>query len=35
MIRWLIKVRFAAHYGLNSDVEQRPKSAKSRREWKE
>jgi hypothetical protein len=29
MIRWLIKVRFAVHYGLNSDIELRRKSATS------
>jgi hypothetical protein len=28
MIRKAHQVRFAAHYGLNSDVELRPKSAK-------
>jgi hypothetical protein len=28
MIRWLIDFRFAVHYGLNSDIELRRKSAK-------
>jgi hypothetical protein len=31
MIRWLIDFRFAVHYGLNSDIELRRKSAKTRK----
>jgi hypothetical protein len=29
MIRWLINVRYAVHYGLNSDIARGPKSAKA------
>jgi hypothetical protein len=33
MIRWLINFRYAVHYGLNSDIELRRKSANATKDF--